>query len=65
MVCSYPLLILSLTYNPIEETVTTMTSIKIANLAQLYHPTNPHSPTVAYVQTHIAMDQLGCPGDPA
>jgi hypothetical protein len=41
-----------------------MTSIKIANIVQLYHPTNPHSPTVVYVQTHTAMDQLGCPGDP-
>ena len=41
-----------------------MTSIKIANIVQLYHPTNPHSPTVAYVQVHTAMDQLGCLGDP-
>lgn len=41
-----------------------MTTINMANIVQLYHLTNPHSPTVAYVQAHTAMDQLGCLGDP-
>jgi hypothetical protein len=42
-----------------------MIPIKITNIVQLYQPTNPHSPMVAYVQTHTAMDQLGYLGDPA
>lgn len=65
MVRTYPSLYVQLQHRSIKSNITTMASIEIANIAQLYQPTNPHSPMVAFVQVHTAMDQLGCLGDPA
>lgn len=62
LVCSNPSLYVYLLHCPIKDNTTTMASIKITNIVQLYQPTNPHSPMVAFVQVHTAMDQLGCLG---